>query len=246
VEDEPQLRDLTRQFLETHGYTVLVAEHGGAAIELARQHHGVIHLLLTDIIMPVMNGRELARRMASLRPHTRILFMSGYTEIAAGRNDMIESSARFLQKPFTLDALTRKVREVLETPIPETEKPKMSTTKQCAFNPETDLVPRAPRFSMQLPVHYRLTGETRWRHGTTENISRSGVLFRADQPLQPNVCLEFSVELPTDVFGMAATEILCRGEVVRQVDAAGEDMSPALAARILDYQFQRSEPLAAA
>jgi hypothetical protein len=64
--------------------------------------------------------------------------------------------------------------------------------------------------------------------------------------LEPNVHLEFSVELPTDVFGMAATEIVCRGEVVRQVDAAGEDMSPALAARILDYQFHRSGPLAAA
>jgi PAS domain S-box-containing protein len=245
VEDEPQLRDLTRQFLETHGYTVLVAENGGAAIEVVRKYGGPIHLLLTDIIMPVMNGRELAQRMAGLSPQTRILFMSGYTEVAAGRNDMIENSARFLQKPFTLDALTRKVREVLETPIPETEKPKMSMTKQCAFNPETDLVPRAPRFSMQLPVQYRLTGETQWRHGTTENISRSGVLFRADQPLEPNVCLEFSVELPTDVFGMAATRILCRGEVVRQVDAAGEDMSPALAARILDYQFHRSGSLAA-
>ncbi len=246
VEDEPQLRDLTRQFLETRGYTVLVAEHGAAAIEVARRHRGVIHLLLSDIIMPVMNGRELAQRMAVLSPHTRILFMSGYTENAAWGNGMMENSAHFLQKPFTLDALTRKVREVLETPIPLTEKPKMPFTKQHAIEAETGLSPRAPRFTLQLPVHYRLTGETLWRHGTTENISRSGVLFRAAQPLEPNVRLEFSVELPTDTFGMAATEILCRGEVVRQVDAAGEDMSPALAARILDYQFHRSEPLAAA
>src|SRR5271167_4524735 len=125
VEDEPQLRDLTRQFLETRGYTVLVAEHGAAAIDVARRHKGVIHLLLTDIIMPVMNGRELAQRMVGLSPKTRILFMSGYTENAIWRNGMIESSTNFLQKPFTLDALTRKVREVLETPTPETEKPKM-------------------------------------------------------------------------------------------------------------------------
>jgi PAS domain S-box-containing protein len=246
VEDEPQLRDLTRQFLETQGYTVLVAENGGAAIEVVRKYGGPIHLLLTDIIMPVMNGRDLAQRMAVLSPQTRILFMSGYTESAAWRNDMIENSASFLQKPFTLDALTRKVREVLETPIPKTEKPTMPLTKPYVIDAETGLPPRAPRFTLQLPVHYRLTGETLWRHGTTENISRSGVLFRADQPLEPNVRLEFSVELPTDVFGMAATEIVCRGEVVRQVDAAGEDMSPALAARILDYQFHRSGPLAAA
>jgi CheY-like chemotaxis protein len=240
VEDEPQLRDLTRQFLEMHGYTVLVAEHGAAALEVAQQHRGVIHLLLTDIIMPVMNGRELAQRMAVLSPQTRILFMSGYTENAIWRNGMIENSANFLQKPFTLDALTRKVREVLETRSPQTERPKMSLTKQYVIEDETGLPRRAPRFTLQLPMHYRLAGEDLWRRGTTENISRSGVLFRTDQPLEPNARLEFSVELPTDVFGMAATEILCRGEVVRQVDAAGEDMSPALAARILDYHFHRT------
>jgi PAS domain S-box-containing protein len=240
VEDEPQLRDLTRQFLEMHGYTVLVAEHGAAALEVAQQHRGVIHLLLTDIIMPVMNGRELAQRMAVLSPQTRILFMSGYTENAIWRNGMIENSANFLQKPFTLDALTRKVREVLETRSPQTERPKMSLTKQYVIEDETGLPRRAPRFTLQLPMHYRLAGENLWRRGTTENISRSGVLFRTDQPLEPNARLEFSVELPTDVFGMAATEILCRGEVVRQVDAAGEDMSPALAARILDYHFHRT------
>jgi PAS domain S-box-containing protein len=240
VEDEPQLRDLTRQFLEMHGYTVLMAEHGAAALEVAQQHRGVIHLLLTDIIMPVMNGRELAQRMAVLSPQTRILFMSGYTENAIWRNGMIENSANFLQKPFTLDALTRKVREVLETRSPQTERPKMSLTKQYVIEDETGLPRRAPRFTLQLPMHYRLAGEDLWRRGTTENISRSGVLFRTDQPLEPNARLEFSVELPTDVFGMAATEILCRGEVVRQVDAAGEDMSPALAARILDYHFHRT------
>jgi len=243
VEDEPQLRDLTRQFLETRGYTVLVAEHGAAAIDVARRHQGVIHLLLTDIIMPVMNGRELAQRMAALSPKTRILFMSGYTEAAVWRNGMIENSNNFLQKPFTLDALTRKVREVLETPTPETEKSKMPLTKQYAIEAETGLPQRAPRFTLQLPVHYRLAGDTLWRHGTTENISRSGVLFRTDQPLEPNARLEFSVELPTDVFGMAATEILCRGEIVRQAAPAGEDMPPVLAARILDYHFHRTGPI---
>ena len=241
VEDEPQLRDLTRRFLEMHGYTVLVAEHGAAALELAGSHKGPIHLLLTDIIMPVMNGRELAQRIGEVSPKTRILFMSGYTENAAWRNDTIENSANFLQKPFTLDALTRKVREVLETPIPETEKPKMSTTKHF---PEGALIPRAPRFTMQLPLQYRLSGESEWRRGTTENISRSGVLFRADQPLEPNASVEFSVELPTGIFGLAATAILCRGEVVRTVEA--EDVSPTLAARILDYHFQRTGQIAEA
>jgi len=245
VEDEPQLRDLTRQFLESHGYSVLVAENGAAAIEVAQRHSGVIDLLLTDIIMPVMNGRELAQRMAVLSPKTRILFMSGYTEQAVWHNGMIENSVNFLQKPFTLEALTRKVRAVLETPIPETEKSPMPVIKQQAIEFETGLPPRAPRFTLQLPVHYRLSGETQWRHGTTENISRSGVLFRTDQPLEPNARLELSVELPTRIFGMAATEIQCRGEIVRQVFPAEEGMPPALAARILDYQLHRTGPVAA-
>jgi len=244
VEDEPQLRDLTRHFLETQGYTVLVAEHGAAAIDVARRYTGVIDLLLTDIIMPVMNGRELAQRMTSLSPKTRILFMSGYTENAIWRNGIIQNSAHFLQKPFTLDALSRKVREVLEPLTPETERPEMSSTKQYAFNPETDLVPRAPRFTLQIPVHYRVPGESQWRHGTTENISRSGVLFRTEQLLQPNERLEISLELPTDIFGLAAAEIVCRGEIVRQVDRADQGMSPVLAARILDYHFHRAGQLA--
>jgi len=244
VEDEPQLRDLTRHFLETQGYTVLVAEHGAAAIEVARRYTGVIDLLLTDIIMPVMNGRELAQRMSGLSPKTRILFMSGYTENAIWRNGIIQNSAHFLQKPFTLDALSRKVREVLEPSTRETERPEMSSTKQYAFNPETDLVPRAPRFTLQIPVHYRVPGESQWRHGTTENISRSGVLFRTEQLLQPNERLEISLELPTDIFGLAAAEIVCRGEIVRQVDRADQGMSPVLAARILDYHFHRAGQLA--
>ena len=246
VEDEPQLRDLTRQFLVSHGYGVLVAENGAAAIDVAKRHSGNIDLLLTDIIMPVMNGRELAQRMAVLRPQARILFVSGYTENAVWRNGTIESSVNFLQKPFTLDALTRKVRAVLETSTLETEKSKMPSTKHHAIAIDTSLPLRAPRFTLQLPVHYRLCGETVWRHGTTENISRSGVLFRTDQPLEPNARLEFSVELPTNVFGMAATEIQCRCEIVRQVDPAEEGTPPVLAARILDYQIHRTGPLAAA
>jgi len=244
VEDEPQLRDLTRQFLERHGYSVLVAENGASALEVAQRHGGFIHLLLTDIIMPVMNGRELAQRMAVLSPKTRIVFMSGYTENAVWRNGMIENSVNFLQKPFTLDALTRKVREVLETPIPGMEEPQMPLTKQQTIQLESGIPPRATRFTLQLPVHYRLAGESVWRHGTTENISRSGMLFRTDYPLEPNSRLEFSVELPTSIFGMAATEIVCRGEIVRQVGAEDE-VCPALAARILDYQFHRSGPIAA-
>ena len=225
VEDEPQLRDLTRQFLETRGYKVLVAEHGAAAIEVARRHVGVIDLLLTDIIMPVMNGRELAQRMVGLRPKTRILFMSGYTENAIWRNGIIENSTHFLQKPFTLDALDRKVREVLETPIPEMEKPRMQMTKTHALELDPG-VSRAPRFTLQLPVHYRVPGDSQWRHGTTENISRSGLLFRTEQLIAPNERLEISLELPTDVFGMAAAEIFCRGEIVRQVDTHSEGASP--------------------
>ena len=89
-----------------------------AAMQLSSTHQGPIHLLLTDVIMPGMNGRELAHRISSLRPEIKVLYMSGYTENAIGHNGTLDEGVNLLQKPFTLPALKSKVREVLDTPIP--------------------------------------------------------------------------------------------------------------------------------
>src|SRR5712691_6643008 len=113
VEDEEALRELIQEFLETTGYRVLVAPDPAGAIEAARGHEGAIHLLLTDISMPSMNGRELARRVKELRPEMRVLYMSGYTEDAMPHGGVPEPGGLLILKPFSQEALGRKLREAL-------------------------------------------------------------------------------------------------------------------------------------
>jgi hypothetical protein len=97
---------------------------------------------------------------------------------------------------------------------------------------------RARRFNLHLPLRYRPLGEKSWRRGTTENISRSGLLFQAQEVLLPNAQLEISLVLPSEIAGLASTEVVCRGEIVRSVEAEGQGVTPALAAKILQYHFQ--------
>jgi PAS domain S-box-containing protein len=111
VEDEEALRDFTATVLTQNGYTVLAAERPDRAIEIARQHPGSIHLMLTDVIMPGMNGRALAENMAAMRPEIRVVYMSGYTGFT--HPGLLDSNVILLQKPFTREALLHKVREGL-------------------------------------------------------------------------------------------------------------------------------------
>ncbi len=113
VEDEPAILRLTRKMLEKHGYVVLAAASPLEALQLARSHTGRIDLLLTDVIMPGMNGRELATHLHGLHPDLRILFMSGYTADIIARHDVRHEEVRFLQKPFTIQELVESVRRAL-------------------------------------------------------------------------------------------------------------------------------------
>jgi signal transduction histidine kinase/ActR/RegA family two-component response regulator len=117
VEDEAALRNLVRECLETSGYTVVEARHGGEALEIAERHRFPLHLLMTDVVMPGMSGRELAERLASRRAELRVLYMSGYTDDAVIRHGVLSQQMAFLQKPFTAEALARKVREVLDARV---------------------------------------------------------------------------------------------------------------------------------
>jgi PAS domain S-box-containing protein len=241
VEDEPTLRELVRRFLERHDYTVLEAEGGRAALDIVAQYTGRIHLLLTDIVMPDMNGRELARRLLRLRPGTPVVYMSGYTERAIHQNGELEPGLAFLQKPFTEQVLTEKVRAVLES---RERQPRELETEKGQL--QLWAVDRAPRLPVRLPLRYRLPGELRWRQGTTENVSRSGVLFQAEQSLQPRSELEIQLVLPIEIEGIGGAEVLCRGEVVRLVQPKEEEMPPALAARFLEYKLLSRTPPARA
>jgi PAS domain S-box-containing protein len=113
VEDEEAVRELTRIVLAAQGYNVVMAEIPAEAERICETHSGEIHLLLTDVMMPGISGRELASRVSALRPNIRVLFMSGYTDNVIAQGGMLEEGIAFLQKPFTPAALVRKVRDVL-------------------------------------------------------------------------------------------------------------------------------------
>jgi nitrogen-specific signal transduction histidine kinase/CheY-like chemotaxis protein len=116
VEDEDGIRNLVRSVLALGGYHVLAAASAQEALDRAAEHRGRIDLLLTDVVMPGMGGRELVESLRPLRPDTRILYMSGYTADGELRRHLVETQAAFLQKPFTPDGLLAKAREVLGLP----------------------------------------------------------------------------------------------------------------------------------
>jgi len=114
VEDQDDLREFVVEVLEGYGYRVLQAASGSAALAVAGEHSGEIQLLLTDVVMPHMTGKQLMVRMKALHPESGVLYMSGYPDEVIARHDLLESQAGFIQKPFSPDALARKLREMFE------------------------------------------------------------------------------------------------------------------------------------
>jgi DNA-binding NtrC family response regulator len=114
VEDDDALRDLAREILEMHGYTVIDARHPGEALLIVERRTGRIDLLVTDVVMPEMSGRELAERLSAVRPLLKVLYMSGYTDNAIVHHGVLDPGITLIQKPFAPDAFAGKVREVLD------------------------------------------------------------------------------------------------------------------------------------
>jgi CheY-like chemotaxis protein len=121
VEDDTEVRDMAQEILQQHGYTVLVAANGHEALQYGAQHDGPIHMLLTDVVMPGMSGRELADRLARIRPAIHVLYMSGYTDEALSHHGVLDPGTALLPKPFTPHGLIQKVREVLRTGVTRRE-----------------------------------------------------------------------------------------------------------------------------
>ena len=116
VEDEDGVRALMRQVMHKHGYNVLEARHGGEALLICERHQGKIDMLLTDVVLQQMSGRELAERLLKLRPEMKVLYVSGYADDAIVHHGVLTAGMSFLQKPFTTEALARKIRYVLDGP----------------------------------------------------------------------------------------------------------------------------------
>ena len=113
VEDEAEIRNLLQTALRKNGYAVLAAESGHAALDLVRDHTGAIDLLITDVMMPDMDGPELVRQLALIRPETRTLFMSGHMDDALGEC-LLPARVNFIQKPFSSRVIGQRVRDILD------------------------------------------------------------------------------------------------------------------------------------
>jgi PAS domain S-box-containing protein len=114
VEDEDVVRNLSKEILETYGYSVLVASNGREGLGVGKEFQGKIDLVITDVIMPLMSGREMAEGLRTIRPDTRVLFMSGFTDDAIVHHGVLDETVFFIQKPFSPEALATKAREVLD------------------------------------------------------------------------------------------------------------------------------------
>ncbi len=114
VEDDDLVRNLAQKALQQHGYRTLVAENGEGALEVSKEYEGSIDLMITDVVMPKMSGKEAAERLQPLYPNMKVIYMSGYTDDAIVHHGVLEPGLNFLEKPFTPEGLARKVREILD------------------------------------------------------------------------------------------------------------------------------------
>ena len=115
VEDDDSLRKFSQRTLQHHGYRILEAENGEDALRVSEAYDGTIDLLITDVVMPKMGGKETAERLQSLYPHMKVLYMSGYTDNAIVHHGVLKPGLNFIEKPFTLKGLAHIVKEILNT-----------------------------------------------------------------------------------------------------------------------------------
>ena len=205
VDNDHIFHDLITRMLVHQGYGVLQAPIGAEALVTAARHTGTLQLLVTDILMPGMDGFRLADLLTVSRPEIRVLFISGhYDDSAFVRQGLHQLARPFLLKPFTQDQFARAIREALDYPPERDHDPfaliladPSAAAEPLHDTPPVHGLPRALRFHARLTTRYRTRGSVDWHDGVTENLSRSGVLFRSIYPLEPKTPIDMFWELPT-------------------------------------------------
>ena len=200
VDDEPAIRELMRRFLKEEGYRLLEAPNGAKALEVAQGYDAQINVLVTDMVMPQMDGLTLASKVTSQRSETRVLFVTGHANDDQDvRNALRWTPHNFLLKPFTSSALARKIERLL-------------LTRQ-GVGPSQR--PTAARFVKAIPVLYLPSGQTDWLRGMTVDVSDSGILLEAVSPLAIESRLDVTLDA-SEAFGHVPRGTVHRhGRVVR-------------------------------
>ncbi len=201
VEDDRAIRELVRRRLLILGYQVLEAPDGDTALALADQRQGPLDLLLTDVVMPTMNGFALAARVTALHPETSVLFITGYADRPTVEDTLRQTPHAFLLKPFTATALHQKVQYLLPTPAHDA--------------PLQRRGPISARFVKAIPVLYRSSEQTAWLRGLTVDISDSGIMLEAVSEVAPGTQLDLTFEATTAIGRLGSGTVRRRGRVVR-------------------------------
>ena len=243
VDSDPILCELIARMLVHQGYAVLQALSGEEALVTAARHAGALPLLVTEILMPGMDGFRIADLLTVSRPELRALFISGhYDDSAFVRQGLDQTQRPFLLKPFGQDELARVIREVLDRPTERDHDPfaLILADPKAAAQPMQDRplphgLLRALRFQARLMTRYRTPGSVDWHDGVTENLSRSGVLFRSICPLQPKTPIDMYLTLPTGTAEGSGPRLRCQGKIVRVQPPETAGMLPRVAAAVDTY-----------
>lgn len=257
VDDDDAVRQVLEGILRREGFLVLGA--GNAQQALLAFARVSPDLVLTDVCLPDRSGLEVCRRIRAEAPLTPILLLTSGP--VTDQEDLVLSAGAddLLMKPFERKELVEKVNsmlglkaysEHLQRVAGSARRKGAATSSVPGPQQERDkgAYPGKPaqRFPIHFPVRYRPVGATEWWLGTTENISRSGLLFRAEHAVEPNTKLEMKFLLPATRLDEPPAEVACRARIVRMMPASDTAMTPAMGAKILNYRFQHGHRHAAA
>ena len=243
VDNDPITRDLIARMLDNRGYAVLQALSGEEALGAAASHAGSLPLLVTDILMPGMDGFTLADLLTVSRPEIRILFICDhYDDSALIRQGLGQTPRSFLLKPFGQDQLASAIREALDRPPDRDRDPfalilanPNAAVQPMQDRPLPDGLPRALRFRARLTMCYRTRGTFDWHDGVTDNLSRSGVLFRSIYSQEPKTPIDMFLTLPTATAEGSVPRLRCQGTIVRVQPPETAGMLPRVAAAVDTY-----------